>query len=121
MKKIIAILFTVIALTFSFSNFTLAADDACSNMLGGSGSSVCGGSSTNLRETVRNVINTLFWVIGVTSVIVIIYAGILYVISAGNSNTVQKAKSAITYAVVGLIVAILAYAIVNFVIDNITN
>jgi hypothetical protein len=48
----------------------------------------------------------------------IIYGGIQYVISVGDSGKVAKAKNTIIYAVVGLIVAILSYAIVNFVISQ---
>jgi divalent metal cation (Fe/Co/Zn/Cd) transporter len=59
----------------------------------------------------------MLFIVGLLSVIVIIYSGILYIISAGNSNTVQKAKTTLTYAVVGLIVAILSYAIVSFVVN----
>lgn len=50
------------------------------------------------------------------SVLVIVLGGLLYVISAGDANTTKRAKDAILYAVVGLVVAILAQAIVSFVI-----
>jgi hypothetical protein len=46
----------------------------------------------------------------------IIYGGIRYTTSAGDSSHVKAAKDTILYAVVGLVVAILAYAIVNFVV-----
>ena len=45
----------------------------------------------------------------------IIYGGIQYTTSAGDSGKVTNAKNTILYAIVGLIVSILAYAIVNFV------
>lgn len=66
------------------------------------------------------VINFLLFFIGVISVIMIIYGGIQYSTSAGDSGKVTNAKNTILYAVVGLIVAILAYAIVNFVIESFT-
>ena len=49
----------------------------------------------------------------------LIWGGIRYVLSGGDSGAVSSAKKTILYAVVGLIVAILAYAIVNFVITTI--
>ena len=47
----------------------------------------------------------------------LIWGGIRYTTSGGNANSVTAAKNTILYAVIGLIVAILAYAIVNWVID----
>jgi hypothetical protein len=49
---------------------------------------------------------------------VIIFGGIRYVTSTGDSSRVKAAKDTVTYAVIGLIVALLAYAIVNFVLTN---
>ena len=51
----------------------------------------------------------------------LIYGGIRYVLSSGDSGAVQNAKNTIMYAIIGLVIAILAYAIVNFVIGSITN
>lgn len=56
--------------------------------------------------------------VGAISVIMIIYSGILYVISAGSSEKIKKAKDTIKYSIVGLVISILAYAIVNFVIGS---
>ena len=60
-------------------------------------------------------INIMLFVIGILSVIMLIYGGIRYVLSSGD------AKNTIMYAIIGLVIAILAYAIVNFVITSITN
>ena len=46
----------------------------------------------------------------------LIWGGILYTTSAGDSNKVTTAKNTIMYAVIGLVIAIFAYAIVNFVL-----
>ena len=76
-----------------------------------------GGSTTDTSGTlITNVVNTMLFIIGVLSVIMIVYGGIMYVISAGDSTRVGKAKNTVMYAVVGLVVALMAYAIVNFVI-----
>ena len=64
------------------------------------------------------VTNILLFLIGVLSVIMLIFGGLRYVISGGNSSAVTAAKNTILYAIVGLIVAILAYAVVNFVINS---
>ncbi len=72
--------------------------------------------SPGFADVMRDVINFLLYLIGIISVIVIIIGGLRYVTSAGNSSQVSGAKDTILYAVVGLIVAISAYAIVNFVL-----
>lgn len=69
---------------------------------------------------VTTVINTLLFVVGFLSVVMLIIGGIRYVISGGNSTAVTAAKNTILYAIVGLIIALFAYAIVNFVIGSLT-
>jgi len=67
---------------------------------------------------IKKIINILLQVLGIISVIVIIVGGIRYATSGGDSKQTAAAKDTILYAVVGLVVAILAYAIVNFVLSN---
>ncbi len=60
--------------------------------------------------------NTVLYAVGIISVVMLIIGGIRYVISGGDSKKVTDAKNTIMYAIIGLIIAILSYAIVNFVI-----
>ena len=69
-----------------------------------------------LETRFKDVINIMLFIIGAIAVIMIIYGGIRYTTSAGDSSHVKAAKDTILYAVVGLVVAILAFAIVNFVV-----
>jgi hypothetical protein len=71
--------------------------------------------STGILTTVTNV---MLFVVGAISVIMVIIGGFRYVISGGNSSNITTAKNTILYAVVGLIIAIMAYALVNFVIGS---
>lgn len=64
----------------------------------------------------KTVVNILLFLIGAIAVIMLIIGGIRYVVSAGDSSAVTGAKNTILYAVIGIIVAVLAYAIVNWVI-----
>lgn len=68
----------------------------------------------------RTITNVLLFIIGAIAVIMLIIGGIRYVTSGGDSAAVTSAKNTILYAVVGIIVAILAYAVVNFVISSFT-
>lgn len=67
-----------------------------------------------------NIVNVLLFVIGAISVIMLIIGGIRYTISAGDSGNVTAAKNTIMYALIGLAVAFLAFAIVNWVLTAIT-
>lgn len=58
--------------------------------------------------------------IGTISVIMLIYGGFRYVISGGDSKKVTDAKNTILYAIIGLIISMLAYAIVRFVIGAVS-
>lgn len=89
--------------------------DACKHVKT-QGTAVCAGSETKAEDVVKNIISILFWIIGILAVIVIIYAGITFITAAGNPSKVAQAKTMIIYAVIGLVVAILAYTIVNFVV-----
>ncbi len=73
----------------------------------------------DLNVTVKTVINVMLFIIGILSVIMIIYGGIRYVISTGDATKVTNAKNTIIYAVVGLVIAIMAYAIVNWVLKSV--
>ena len=66
------------------------------------------------------ITNVLLFIIGAISVIMLIIGGIRYTVSGGDSSAVQSAKNTILYAIVGIVVAILAYAVVNFVIGQFT-
>ena len=78
---------------------------------------VCASSkdSGDLTNLIHTIINVLLFIIGAVAVVVIIIAGIQYVISGGDSGAVARAKNTLMYAIIGLIVAILAYAIVTWV------
>ena len=73
------------------------------------------------NSLVKDVVNIILWIVGILSVIMLVWGGIKYTTSAGDTNKVTSAKNTIIYAVIGLIIAILAYAIVNFVIEKIGN
>ena len=120
MKKIILTLGAILAIAVPFgivatSGASIYAD-AKSEIKGGV-DATGGSGAVDANTAIKNVINTLLFVVGAGAVIVIIVAGIYYVISAGNADTVKKAKNALMYAVVGLVVSLLSYTIVNYVVD----
>ena len=105
----------ILAPTATYAACTSAAD--CVQ----DGADKAGGKSSNTadpKEIIQTIVRILLFLIGAVSVIMIIIGGFRYVISQGDSGAVTSAKNTILYAVIGLIVAIFAWAIVDFVIDN---
>lgn len=66
----------------------------------------------------KTVTNVLLFLVGAIAVIMLIIGGIRYVVSGGDQSNVTAAKNTILYAIVGIIVAVLAYAAVNFVTSS---
>lgn len=66
------------------------------------------------------ITNVLLFLIGAIAVIMIVIGGLRYVISGGDAKQVDAAKNTILYAIIGIIVALLAYAAVGFVTNTFT-
>ncbi len=69
----------------------------------------------DLPSNVVRVINFFLGILGLVAVAFLIYAGVLMVTAGGNDEQVGKARKIITYAVVGIVIILLAYTIVQFV------
>lgn len=82
-----------------------------------SGGTICDSQGDDFYEIMKTIINTILMVLGMVAVIMIVIGGIRYTTSNGEASQIQSAKNTVLYAVVGLIVAILAFAIVNFVVE----
>ena len=75
-------------------------------------------TSNDLLNTVKNVINVILGILGVVAVVVVILGGFTFITSQGDAGKVMKGRNTILWGVVGLVVALFAFAIVNFVLDN---
>ena len=71
------------------------------------------------NDVFKNIVNILLFIIGAVSVIMLIYGGIRYTTSGGNAYSVTAAKNTIMYSIIGLVVAILAFAVVQFVVNQV--
>lgn len=73
----------------------------------------------DLTTIIGNIVKIFMYAVGAVSVIMMIFGGFQYVTSSGDQAKVTKAKNTILYGIVGLAIAILASAIINFVINNV--
>ena len=73
----------------------------------------------SLMKRVQTIINVVISVLGIVTVVMIIIGGVQYITSSGDTAKLTKAKNTIMYGVIGLVIALLAFAIVNFVLSNV--
>lgn len=94
--------------------------DPANPLQSGANCAQANGTSNNLFAqggVFQTVANTLVFLVGAVSVIFLIIGGLRYVISQGDKNNVTAAKDTILYAVIGIVVAVVSFALVNFVIN----
>lgn len=126
LKKISIYLSTLaIVLTATAPLPALAAtkDDVCDG-LALTGTQGCDPAATaaaesNVEKIIQTVINLLSLAVGIIAVIFIIIGGLKYVTSSGDSNNVNSAKNTILYALIGLVIVVLAQVIVRFVLGQV--
>ena len=73
----------------------------------------------SLFKTIQTIINWILAVLGLVAVIMVVLGGFTYMTSQGDPGKTKKARDTILYGIIGLIIALLAFAIVNFVLVNV--
>lgn len=115
-NKLKLISFAVMATFIGFFGLpAFAENEACS--IDSTNPACQGGGS--IFNTFDSVMGVVLAVVGVIATIVIIIAGVMIATSQGDAGKVKKARSAIIYAAVGMVVALAAWAIVNFVVGSV--
>ena len=76
--------------------------------------------NVDTNQALQNVISWILGIAGMLAVVMIIVSGIQMTTSAGNPGAVTKAKNTLTWSIVGLVIVVMAYAIVSFVIGRVS-
>jgi hypothetical protein len=127
MKKALLIMTVFFSLIGGWSGMALAAsttqgslDQVCEGITGQTGSK-CGGASETktITDLIRNILEILSWIAGIAAVIMIVISGLKYITSGGDASAISSAKSTLIYALVGVVVVLLAQSIVIFVINRV--
>ena len=125
MKKLVFTILTILSVSGVFVSLPVfaatSAYDACKYQ---PNSAACADktpvtNNATVATRIGNVLDTVYLVVGILAVIFIVYAGIRYVTSVGQPDKVKLAQKQLTYAIVGLIVALMAFAITRFVVARI--
>ena len=93
-----------------------------SNTSGGNNAvNTVGDGQDTLVGNITGIINVVIGILGLVCVVVMIIGGINYMTSAGDAGKVKKGKDTILYGLIGLVICVLAFALVNWVIAGIIN
>lgn len=132
LKKILLSLSIVLAgiMPLAFASGAYAAEGIQQNLCAGANLNVntdcnSGGitdaqAQQRINDILHSIINLFSLVVGIVSVLMIIYGGLKYITSGGDSSNVGSAKNTILYAIIGIVIVALAQFIVRFVLTKIT-
>ena len=118
MKKILRVILPVIIC--GFFAVAVVANASALTLQEGAQAAQCDGCPSDLfgdKGIFKQVTNTILYIVGIIAVIMLIIGGIKYLLSGGDSKKVTDAKNTVLYAIIGLVVCFLSFAIVNFVIS----
>lgn len=119
MKKVISFI-TAFVITIATAVFCTGPVMAKSSVQEGAEAARAEGMPAELigdGGVINQFTNIVLYIVGFISVVMLIWGGVRYIISGGDSKKITDAKNTILYAILGLIIAFFAYAIVNFVLN----
>ena len=106
----------VVGLALSLS--VIAVTNFIFDIIGAGPSTTNGIPKLTGEQLLQNGLNMAYFIAGVLAVVMIIWGGVTYTISSGDSGKVTKAKNILTYSIVGLVIVLVAFTITNFVIGR---
>lgn len=78
---------------------------------------ITSGQVPSVEESLGSIINVVLGFVGMAVLVLVVYAGALWILAAGNEEKITQAKGILKGAVLGLIIVFSAYVIVNFVLQ----
>ena len=76
------------------------------------------GSTKTVPQTIKQITDVLLFILGAVAVIMLVIGGFKFTTSGGSPEQVKSAKNTIMYAIIGIVVAIVAWAVVDFVVKQ---
>ena len=116
-----ALFFALVGVTFGGSVVSAACDLSSPSVSSGAECARGNGQPAQLvgdGGVFNRITSILLFIVGAVAVIMLIFGGIRYIVSGGDQANVTAAKNTILYAIIGIIVALLAYAAVKFVTSS---
>lgn len=95
-----------------------AKDSVCAGLDSTGGTAGCKPSGPTVENAIKLALNLLSLVAGVATVFMVVIAGVRYITSGGDANSVKGAKEAIIYALVGAVIVVVSQSIVGLILNN---
>lgn len=112
----------LVAPAVSADTITNSVCQGVNNAANGTNGTGCGtagqNGNTDLHKVANKIVSIFSIIVGIVSVIMIIYAGFRYITSGGDSGKVGNAKNSLIYAIIGLVIVALAQVIVHYVLNT---
>ncbi|MDO8592296.1 MAG: pilin [bacterium] len=115
-KIFLLAIFLLLAAVFLSHSVRAAAADVGLNYAAGTGLS----NAQDIRVIIAKIIRIALGFLGVIAVSLVIYAGWLWMTSQGNEEKIEQAKKILKNAVIGLIIILSAFAVVSFILNQLT-
>ena len=74
------------------------------------------GGEGDFKTLLLNIINYFLGFLGILAVLMVIYGGVMYMLAQGDSQKADKGKKIIMYAIIGIVIILLSFALINTVI-----
>lgn len=111
----------LVLLSAGFIFYVQVPADAAINASKGDACAGVGGCGTggDVENAIKAIVNLITIIIGIVAVVMIIISGFRFITSGGDSNTITSARNGLLYALVGLVIVVLAQVIVRFVLARV--
>ena len=76
------------------------------------------GENATPQVLIGRVINAVLGVVGSLALLMFIYGGLVWMTASGNSEKVEKGKSILMWATIGLVVIFSSYSLINFILER---
>jgi cytochrome bd-type quinol oxidase subunit 2 len=71
--------------------------------------------ATEAETLLTNILNTILRLVAILAVLGFVISGVLYITAGGNSDRVDQAQNWLKYSIIGVVVALIGYIVVNFI------
>jgi hypothetical protein len=120
LNKIVAVVGSALAMPFAVLAQTYPFQRA-QQMAGEVGGAANINSTKSLSQIVGSIINVALGFLGIVFLVLLLYAGFLWMTAAGDETKTKKAKDIIMQSIIGLVIVVAAFAISNFVLGSLLN
>ena len=74
---------------------------------------------TDIRVVMARLVNQATGLLGIVTVLVILFGGFSWMVSFGDEEKVQKAKSTIASGIIGLIIILVSFSLANYILTTV--